>query len=51
MLYFPDQLPRGRVPDREYFFNIMNTLMEEYTQAIIKHANEQRAMAGAQGMA
>ena len=23
--YFPDKLPKGRVPDREYFFNILNT--------------------------
>ena len=25
MLYFPNKLPKGRVPDREYFFNILNT--------------------------
>ena len=35
MLYFPDT-------ERYYFFNIMNTLMEEYTQAIMRHANDQR---------
>ena len=25
MKYFPIKLPKGRVPDREYFFNILNT--------------------------
>ena len=25
MKYFPNKLPKGRVPDREYFFNILNT--------------------------
>ena len=40
MLYFPTKFPKGRVPDREYFWNIMNTLMPEYTASLIKHANE-----------
>lgn len=26
MLYFPDKFPKGRTPDREYMFNILNTL-------------------------
>ena len=42
MLYFPDKLAKNRLPERDYFFNIMNTLMEGYTQAIMQHANEQR---------
>ena len=25
MLYFPAKMAKGRVPDREYFFNILNT--------------------------
>ena len=40
MRYFPDHFPKGRVPDREYFWNAMNTLMPEYTAKLIKHANE-----------
>ena len=40
MQYFPAHFPKGRVPDREYFWNIMNTLMPEYTASLIKHANE-----------
>ncbi len=42
MKYFPHKLPKGRVPDREYFFNILNTLYPVYVQEIIRHANSQR---------
>ena len=42
MKYFPHKLPKGRVPDREYFFNILNTLYPLYVQEIIRHANAQR---------
>ena len=40
MLYF--LMAKGRVPDREYFFNILNTFQPAYLQSLIKHANEQR---------
>lgn len=42
MRYFPSKLPKGRVPDREYFFNILNTFQPLYVDQIIKHANAQR---------
>ena len=42
MRYFPDKLPKGRVPDRSYFFDIVHTFQERYIQGLIKHANEQR---------
>ena len=42
MQFFPDKFPKGKTADRQYFFNVMNTVHFEYTQAIIKHANEQR---------
>ena len=42
MKYFPNKLPKGRVPDREYFFNVLNTLYPAYVQEIIRHANAQR---------
>jgi len=42
MLYFPSKMAKGRVPDREYFFNILNTFQPTYLQSLIKHANEQR---------
>ena len=35
MAYFPDTLPKGRWPDRKYFFNVMNTLYPEYTQSLV----------------
>ncbi len=43
MRYFPSKFPRGRVPDKAYFFNIMNTIMEGYVASIIAHANKVRA--------
>ena len=38
--YFPEKMARGRVPDREYFFNILNTFQSAYLQTLLKHANE-----------
>ena len=40
--FFPDKLPQGRLPNRDYFFNIMNTICNEYVTQLIKHANAQR---------
>jgi len=42
MRFFPAKLPKGRVPDREYFFNILNTFHARYLDQIIQHANAQR---------
>ena len=42
MQYFPKKLAKGRVPDRDYFFNVLNTFQTDYLQQIIKHANNQR---------
>jgi hypothetical protein len=42
MRYFPDKFSKGRLPDRGYFFNVMNTVEQEYLQGLIKHANEMR---------
>ena len=42
MTYLPDRLPKGRLPDREYLFNILNTVYPEYAQALIKKANDNR---------
>ena len=41
-LHFPSKLPKGRLPDRCYFFNILNTLYQEYCTSIMKHANKAR---------
>ena len=42
MQYFPDKYAKGRMPTREYFFNVLNTLKYDYCQQLIKHANEMR---------
>ena len=49
MNHFPDAMPVGRLPARDYFFNIMNTGMTEYLQNLIKHASKQRHSAAAEG--
>ena len=41
-IYFPDQLAQHRLPDRVYFFTIMNSLQPAYTSAMIKHAQKLR---------
>ena len=40
--FFPSKMAKGRVPDREYFFNVLNTFHHNYVEQIIRHANEQR---------
>jgi hypothetical protein len=39
MFYMPFKLPKGRVPDRDYMFNVLNTLREGYVTSICEHAN------------
>ena len=41
-VYFPDQLAKDRLPDRVYFFTIMNSLQPEYVAAMIKHSQQLR---------
>ena len=40
--YFPDSYPKGRVCDREYMFNVVNTLHEDVVTEILNHALNQR---------
>ena len=47
MRHFPDRLPKGRLPDREYFFNILMTVHGNFLIALIEHAAKQRNEAGA----
>lgn len=42
MKYFPSKMAKGRVPDREYFFNVLNTFQGEYLRQLVKNASEQR---------
>ena len=40
--YFPNKYPSGRQCDREYMFNIANTLYEKITMELIHHSHLQR---------
>ena len=40
--YFPENLPKGRNPSREYTWNILNSLHERFVAKLITHANEKR---------
>ena len=42
MAYLPDKFPRGHPPDREYFWNVLNTLQPEYVERVIAHAHRCR---------
>ena len=42
MKYLPDKYPKGRQPDRDYLFNVLNTLRPNYVKMIIANAFEQR---------
>ena len=36
--YFPSSYPKGRQCDRDYMFNIANTLQQDVVQELIEHA-------------
>ena len=40
--YFPDKYPKGRQADREYLFNVVNTLHSETLSEVVIHACNQR---------
>ena len=40
MQYMPDPTPDSRLPEREYFWNVFNTLQTEYVGRLIEHANK-----------
>ena len=42
MQYFPDKMPADRWADRTYFFNVLNSVDNEYLQRLIAHANKMR---------
>ena len=50
MQFLPDPRPDGRLPDRTYFFNVLNTLKPEYMKNVIEHANNQRMAAENEAM-
>ena len=40
--YLMDVYPKGRFPDRTYYFTVLNTVHPEYVANMIEHANAQR---------
>ena len=48
-IYMPDQMPKGKSIDREYFFNVLNTVYEDRMTAMIAHASSLR-FAGHKGI-
>ena len=42
MRFLPNRLPKNKLPDRTYFFNVLNTVHPDYCKKIVDHANEQR---------
>ena len=51
MRFFPSKLPKGRVPDREYFWNVFHTFYEDYVQQLIRHAHDKRNSVAAEARA
>lgn len=50
MMYLPDRLPKGRNPDRTYFFNVLHTLYPEYVKELVKVAGNHRHQAASQSI-
>ena len=40
--YFPDKVPKSRKIEKQYFYNVFNTLYPDDVAILIKHANDQR---------
>ena len=50
MLYFPDKLAVNQLPDRDYFWTVINTLHESYVRRIITKARDNRHDVGAEAV-
>ena len=48
MKYLMDEYPKGRYPDRQYFYTILNTVHPDYVKAMVEHANKARFAANGQ---
>jgi len=45
MKYMPNPTTEFKLPDRTYFWNVANTVQNNYVQNVIKHANDLRMKA------
>ena len=41
-VYFPDKFPKGRTCEKEYMYNVWNTMYPESVEMVIEHANKLR---------
>ena len=41
-IYFQDKFPKDRLPNREYFFNILNTVYPDYLKQVMEYAAKER---------
>ena len=48
-MYFQDDYHKDKGPNREYFFNILNTLYPEYLEQVMHHSAKQRYTAEGEG--
>ena len=46
MRFLPSRLPKGKYPDREYYFNVLNTVHPTHVKKMVDYANEQRYKSG-----
>ena len=46
MKFMPDKLPKGKTINREYFFNVMNSLYPDLVKKMIAHAHKLRFESG-----
>ena len=46
MRFLPSHLPKGKYPDREYYFNVLNTVHPNHVKKMVDYANEQRYKSG-----
>ena len=46
-IYLPDRLPKGRLPDRSYFYNVLHTVYPEYVKELVRVAGDHRHQAAA----
>ena len=50
--FFPDKFADGKAPGREYFFNVVNSVLPDFLKQMLDHANKQRMTAeGEKGQA
>ena len=35
MVYMPDPIPEGRLPERQYFWNVLNTVNSDYVSQLV----------------